>query len=539
MRQLTGLMFITIVTIVVAIAGCVDSPTRPDSAATPSFSADAADKTPSTITLEKIGTFAGGGAGAAEITAFDPVSKRLFVVNSTMGTVDVLDITEPSAPVKVGVIPVAAFGASANSVAAHNGVVAIAIEGHVKTGPGTVAFYRAPTLEPISSVTVGALPDMVTFSPSGRYVLVANEAEPDDSYLIDPEGSVSIIDATNVNRPTLRTATFAAFNGQADALRASGVRIYGSNASVAQDFEPEYIAVSADDRTAYVTLQENNALAIVDIATATVTSIVPFGYKNHSLPGNGIDASDRDNAINIRTWPVFGMYEPDAIAAYSVGGQTYLVTANEGDAREWLGTPGFVEEARVNSLSLNPNVFTDELCGGPCAANARLGRLTVTTTLGRNSETGQFDALYALGGRSFSIWTANGQQLWDSGDDLEQRTKSLPMVNFNASSTGNTIDDRSDNKGPEPEGVVLGRLGAKTFAFIGLERTGGVIVYDVSSPSGPTFVTYVNTREGAGGDLGPEGLAFIPAVQSPNKSPLLIVGNEISGTTAIFRIKLH
>lgn len=491
--------------------------------------------TPSTLTLEKIGTFAGGGAAAAEITAYDPESKRLFVVNGALGTVDVLDLANPAAPAKVATIAAAQFGPAVNSVAVHDGVVALAIEGMVKTNPGTVAFYRAADLRLVSSVAVGALPDMVTFAPSGRYLLVANEGEPNDAYTTDPEGSVSIIDVRDLATPTVRTVGFSAFNGQVDALRTAGVRIFGPNATVAQDLEPEYVALSADSRTAYVTLQENNAIAIVDVAGATVTRIVPLGYKNHVVTGFGLDASDRDGpAVNIRGWPVLGMYQPDAIAAYAAGGETYLITANEGDARDWAGLR---EEARVSTLPLDPSVFTDGVCGGPCNAAARLGRLTVTSRMG-GSPNG-FSGLYAFGARSFSIWNSRGEQVWDSGDQLEQRTASLPNVQFNASSTDNALDDRSDNKGPEPEGVAIARFGRKTFAFIGLERTGGVMVYDVTTPRNPAFVTYASSRIGAGGDLGPEGLAVIAADDSPSGKPLLIVGNEVSGTTAIFQINLQ
>jgi len=503
-----------------------------------------ADLTPSSITLSKIGEVAGGGVGAAEITAFDHVSRRVFIVNGALGTVDVADLGNPSAPVPVGSISVTAFGASANGVDAHNGVVAVAIEGPAKTSPGTVAFYDAATLSLISSVTVGALPDMITFDEEGRRVLVANEGEPNDAYTVDPEGSISIIDVTDISAPRVTTAGFAAYNGQADALRAKGVRIYGPNASVAQDLEPEYITVSEDGRTAWATLQENNAVAIIDVATATVTDIVALGFKNHDLPGNALDVSDRDGpnngpAIRIKRWPVLGMYQPDAIASYRVGGQTYLVTANEGDARDWQGTPGFQEESRVSALPLNPAIFTDKACDGRCSANSRLGRLTVTRTLGLNPATGQYDALYVLGARSFSIWSASGSLVWDSGDEFERRTASLAMVNFNASNTGNALDDRSDNKGPEPEGATIGRLGNRTYAFIGLERVGGIMVYDVSNPFGPRFMTYATSRNGSGGDLGPEGIEFVSAGQSPNGHPLLIVGHEVSGTTAIYQVNVQ
>lgn len=503
---------------------CDDSPTGSDSG-----------PTPATLTLEKIGAFAGGGAAAAEITAYDPASKRLFVVNGALGTVDVLDLANPAAPTRVSTLSAARFGASVNSVAVRDGVVALAIEAAVKTNPGTVAFYRAADLALVSSITVGALPDMLTFSPSGRYVLVANEGEPNDAYTVDPEGSVSIIDVRNLATPTVRGVGFSAFNGQVDALRTAGVRIYGPNATVAQDLEPEYVALSADGRTAYVTLQENNALAIVDVASAVVTRIVPLGYKNHDVAGSGLDASDRDGpAVNIRPWPVRGMYQPDAIATYTAGGETYLITANEGDARDWAGLR---EEARVSTLALDPAVFTDAACGGPCNAAARLGRLNVTNQTGNGR--GGFNGLFAFGARSFSIWNERGEQVWDSGDQLEQRTTSLPNVQFNASNTDNALDDRSDNKGPEPEGVVVARFGRKTFAFIGLERTGGVMVYDVTTPTAPVFVTYANSRNGAGGDLGPEGLAVVLADDSPSGKPLLIVGNEVSGTTAIFQINLQ
>lgn len=540
MRRLGSLLVVT--TFLGTTACGHDRPVAPrDGVARATLRSPASDPTPAAIELQKIGGYAGGGAGAAEVTAFDPVSDRLFVVNGALGTVDVLDLADPATPVRIATIDVSAFGASANGIAAHGGLVAVAIEGHVKTQPGTVAFYRATTLQLVSTVTVGALPDMLAFSPSGRLVVVANEGEPSDDYAVDPEGSVSVIDVRNANAPTVRTAGFAGFDGQASALRARGVRIFGPGASVAQDLEPEYVAIADDERTAWVTLQENNALAIVDLDAAVVRDVVPLGYKDHALPANAFDASDRDGpsngaAINIRPWPVLGMYQPDAIAAFSVQGQTYLVTANEGDARGWSG---FSEEARAGTLPLNAATYSATACGGSCTSNARLGRLTVTTANGRNPGTGLFDTLYVFGARSISIRRADGSLLWDSGDALERLTSSLPNVRFNAGHENNNLDDRSDNKGPEPEGVVTGQLGAKTFAFAVLERVGGIVAYDVTNPSAPALAAYVNSRSGTTGDLGPEAITFIPARQSPNKRPLLVVGHEISGTTAIYEVVLR
>lgn len=526
--------------------------------------APAPEQTPRLLTLEKIGGFAhSGGASSAEITAYDPLSKRLFVVNGALASIDVLNFSNPAAPTLISTISAASIGAglaNINSVAVFNGVVALAVEASPKTSNGVVAWIRASDLTVLGTDTVGALPDMLTFTPDGSHLLVANEGEP-NSYgqpdSVDPVGSVSVIALSGLGPNatgatllrTVSSAGFDAFNSQAASLRTAGVRIFGPGASVAQDLEPEYIAVSADSRTAYVTLQENNAVAIVDIASKRITDIKPLGFKNHNLAGMGMDVSDEDGGLNtnsgtpaIKIAPVLvkGMYQPDAIASYSVGGQTYLITANEGDAREYTG---FAEDQRVRAFcgapGLDPTVFSD-------AANqvldSNLGRLTVTTVpnggnTAKNSA-GQCTELYSFGARSFSIWNSAVTRVFDSGDELERRTQSLPNVAFNASNSNNTLDGRSTSKGPEPEGVTVATFGNKTFAFIGLERVGGVMVYDVSNPAAPSFVTYLNSRTEATGDRGPEGLTFIRASDSPNGQPLLIVGNETSGTTAVLQINL-
>lgn len=513
------------------------------------------DPTPTTLALEKIGGYNGGAAGAAEITAYDAASKRLFVVNGANGTVDVLDLAAPSAPKLLGTISVTTMGKTVNSVAVHDGLVALAIESAVKTDAGTVAFYNAADLKLINSVKVGALPDMLVFTPDGSKVLVANEGEPSGygvAGTTDPEGSVSVITVNRGGAPSVASADFRSFNGQEAALRAQGIRIFGPNASAAQDFEPEYITVSEDGKTAYVTLQENNAIAIVDVATAKVTSVKPLGFKDHNLAGFGMDASDEDGGTNtnsgtpvvkIGPQPVKGMYLPDAIASYTVDGKHYLLTANEGDARaDW---PGFNEETRIRAhctAGLDPSVFPN---AGNATFDSNLGRLRVTNTpngggsgnLGKNAA-GQCTELYTFGGRSFSIWDTDIKRVYDSGDEFERRTSALPNAKFNASNDNNNLEDRSASKGPEPEGVVVGKFGDKQYAFVGLERIGGVMVYDITRPASASFVTYLNTRDGDKGDLGPEGLTFIPANKSPNGKPLLIVGNEVSGTTAVMQVNL-
>ncbi len=498
------------------------------------------------FTLTPIGTHTNGAPynlSASEIVAHDPGTQRLYVVNGRDIRVDVLDINNPTTPTKVGQIELASYGRVVNSVAVKDGLIAIAVEANVKTDPGVVVFVNRDS-EVVRSITVGSLPDMVAFSPNGRWLLVANEGEANtynnfgsetNGPSVDPEGSVSIIDlAGGVADATVATAVFTAFTRE---TLPAGVRIYGPNATVAQDLEPEYIAISDDSTTAWVTLQENNALATVDIASGTVTSIAALGTKDHSLDGNGLDASDQDRAINIRPWPVKGLYLPDSVQALTFKGDTYLVMANEGDSREW---PGFREDVRLSTLTLDPTIFPD---AADLKLTNNLGRLTVSRMDGDTDGDGDFDEIYAYGARSFSIRRATGELVFDSGDELERVTAALFPTRFNVSNSNNTLENRSPAKGPEPEGIALGKVSGRTLAFVGLERFGGIAVYDVSDPFDVAIVSYVTTRNLNGsfnfdtaGDLGPEGVTFISAEDSPNGKPLLVVAHEVSGSTTIFQI---
>ncbi len=913
------------------------------------------------IALSHLGSYQSGilNQGGAEIVAYDPATQQLFVVNAQAATVDVLDISNPLAPVKAGEIDVKPYGAVANSVAARGGIIAVAVENREKTEPGKVVFFNNK-LQFLSQVTVGALPDMLTFTPNGRYVLVANEGEPSDAYTVDPEGSVSVIDlsggAAKLTQSRVRTADFLKFN---NAVLDPSVRIFGPDrskppgaiASVAQDLEPEYITVSQDSKTAWVTCQENNAIAEIDIESAAITRLNGLGFKDHLayeakahlfafspealppigttlagqeikmggfsglhfegidkktgrlrfvthtdrgpngeptgilrpfllpkftpeivrfeldrntgsmtlteriplkdsygtpltglpntaisndpnqayndevpvdldgqvlaidplgadlegividdrddsfwmvdeyrpsiyhfdrhgvlieryvpkgtaaavgepagtygkevLPGvlaqrrqnrgfeavafdsgklyafvqspirnpvslsngalggmtnirvvefdpasettrqfiyqmdnpnlgaglntradkigdavalgngeflvlerdddsvtsdratsdpvgsiekkvyrftlagatdvsafdgatvgvtgktvdqlnltemlaneivplgkalrvdlaktaynnvqkveglalidpwtiavindndfqvagasepvqlgiidirsQGLDTSDRDNKINIQPWLVKGMYLPDGIDSYRFKGETFLVLANEGDERDY---PGFSERTTVGAVKLDPTVFPNATF---LQNNLNLGRLRITNT--RGIVDGRYTELFAFGARSFSIRKTSGELVWDSGDDFEWITAMANPRWFNVSHDNNTFDDRSRSKGPEPEGVVMGKAYGRDYAFIGLERVGGVIVYDVSDPFAPVFVDYFNRRNftaaansPAAGDLGPEGLVFIKAEDSPTGKPLLVLGNEISGTTTILEV---
>lgn len=479
--------------------------------------------------------------GGAEIAAYDAATTRVFVVNLADVRIDVLDISNPANPFLTLTLPVGAYGSQANSVAVHDGVIAVAVEGAVKTDPGKVVFFNAFGVA-LAVVDVGALPDMLTFSPNGRFVLVANEGEPNQAYTIDPEGSISIIDLSggvdHVTNAQVTTAGFGAFNG---ATLDPGIRVYGPGATVAQDLEPEYIAISHDSRTAWVTLQENNALAMMDLVTKRVTDLIGLGVKNHQVAGHGLDASDQDGVNSIHRWPVSGLYQPDAIAAFEHRGESFLVTANEGDVREYDALPGGTEARRVSALTLDPIAFPS---AAALQASPALGRLNVTLFDGDTDGDGDYDRLFAFGARSFSVWNAAGRLVFDSGDALEQLTARRHPAGFNASNTNNIRDSRSDDKGPEPEGLTVARVFGRLYLFVVLERIGGIAVYEIVNPAAPTFVQYINVRDFSAapssvdaGDLGPEGVIVIPAEQSPAGIPLLVVANEVSGTTRIYGIR--
>ena len=452
-----------------------------------------------------------GDKGAAEITAFDPKTNRLFVVNNS-GTnqIDVVDFKNPAAPAKLTNINLASYGGKVNSLDVFDGKLAAAIESNDLQQPGKVVVFNTETYAEIKVIPVGALPDMVTFSLDGKFILTANEGEPNTTYTNDPEGSVSII--TVADNYSVVNLSFSKFAAQEEALKAKGLRIFGPGSSFAQDIEPEYITVSEDSKTAWVTLQENNAIAKINLQTKELTDLWPLGFKDYSKAANGIDPSDKDNAISFRSVPVFGIYQPDAIAVLTKNNIPYLFTANEGDAREYTA---LTEAKRVSAITLDPAVFTDATLKNP----ENLGRLNITTTLGNKD--GKYQALYSFGARSFSVWNGNnGAQLYDSGNELEKAINASKEVTYD--------DNRSDDKGVEPEGIDLGVINNKNIAFVGLERVDAVAVYNVTDPLAPVLLQTLKT-----GDA-PEGVLFIPAKSSPNKKSLLIVSSEEDGVIKIY-----
>ncbi len=468
-------------------------------------------------TFAEIASIDIGDVGAAEISAYDPYTGRLFVVNNgTVNKIDIIEISNNSTLKVVGSISMAPYGGAVNSVSIHNGKLAAAIESSNKTESGKVVVFNTIDQKELKVIPVGALPDMVTFSPDGRFIVTANEGEPNDAYTIDPVGTVSIISVED--NYSVTTLDFGAFAPQQASLMAKGLRIFGPKASFAQDMEPEYVTISEDSKTAWVTLQENNAIAKINLTSKSITNIFPLGFKDYNTDENGIDVSDQDNAVVLKKWPVKGIYQPDAIAVLESGGVPYLFTANEGDVREYTG---FAENRRIsaNAVVLDPTVFPN---AATLKQAAQMGRLNITTTLGDTDGDNDLDVLYSFGARSFSVWNGNdGNLLFDSKNDLEVRSIAAGVYD----------DGRSDDKGVEPEGIALGQVGGRKIAFVGMERVDAVAIYDVTNPTVPVFLQMVKC-----GDA-PEGVLFVAAHNSPVKKSLLIVSSENDGVIKVYAPK--
>ncbi|WP_238693620.1 choice-of-anchor I family protein [Micrococcus sp. HSID17245] len=525
------------------------------------------------VELTRAGTHETGvfGESAAEIPAFDAVSGRLFVVNAQRGAVDIMRLGADAAPVAQRTLSTEGLrtadgsvtdeGATVNSVAVSGGVMAVAVEAAEKTDHGWVVFFDTTTLRYLGGVRVGALPDSLAFSPNGAHVVVANEGEPADDFSVDPEGTISVVSVpknaqqfSRLTQDAVRTVDFRAYD--AGTALPAGVRVSGPDVAVpaghepagrvARNLEPEYVSIDPTGRTAYVSVQEANAVAVVDLKSATLTDLWALTPTDWSTEGV-LDVSDKDGGIELHHWPVYGLPMPDGIDTYRWHGQDLIVTANEGDGREW---GDYSDSERVSDLDLCAAEFPDAQA---LQKKGALGRLKVLTDLGDASVRGCHSSLTTLGGRSFSIYTADGTRLFDSAGMIEEQIArmvgagELPQWAFNADNDATPSgDSRSDDKGPEPESVVVGTIQGRTYAFVGLERVGGVMVFDISDPRNATYVDYVNDRDGdaAGddatvglGDMGAEGLAFVPAHESPSGSALLIVANEVSGSTTVYEVE--
>lgn len=457
-----------------------------------------------------------GGELAAEISAYDVETNRLFVSNNALGNrVDIIDIETPLTPTILDHIllkPWPDERLTINSLAVENHLLAVSVSATDPQDEGFVFIFNTKDFSRLAELRVGAMPDMVGFTPDGKYIVTANEGEPNETYTKDPEGSISIIDVSNDFKVT--TINFDGLENRKEELMAQGLRIFGPNASFSQDIEPEYVAFSNDSKYAYVTLQENNGIAKFDIEAQLLVDIYPLGYKDFMLAGNEIDICDNDE-INVNQWPIFGMYQPDALAFYNNGNEDFIITANEGDGRYY---EGYSETSRVNELMLDKQSFPESDKALTCDS---LGRLIVTTTLGDTDGDGDFDQLYTFGTRSFSIWSAkDGKLVFDSQNMVEQDL--IANSSF-------YDDKRSDDKGTEPESIIIGNVNETPILFVALERANALVTYDLTDPLHPKFLQVLETG------IGPEGILFVGKENSPNGKSLLIVSSEVDGKIKLYQ----
>lgn len=564
---------------------------------------------PRELDIAVVGRFNTGiyGQSAAEIVQFHKASKSAFAINAAQNRIEViplsaLPVTSVGSPVSDDSLASTAFTfpnsvtvknaagsditidlGEANSIAIYADMLAIAVAAPVKTDNGAVLFYSLSATGTgtfVKAVAVGALPDMLTFTPDGSKVLVANEGEPDTDYLADPEGSVSVISlsdgvpadlAATINLTSnmvfssdlLDEADYDTDAKRRALLQTAGVKFAGpAGTTVAQDLEPEYITVSSDSKKAWVSLQEANAIGILDLTDMTI-EVKALGLKDWSQ--YSMDYTNEDEVPSFRKLPgVYGLYQPDTIASYQWNGATFIVSANEGDSRDWDAYSEDIRAADIIDPDELNKTFSTELQAlyDATGGDDGLGRLKVTAALVDPDNDGVVEALYAYGGRSFSIWDQNINQVYDSGDDFGRISAAILGNNFNSAHTENKGDNRSDDKGGEPEAVDVGTIAGRTYAFIAQERSGDLFVYDVTNPFQAAFVSHYNNRnfdvefelddeladpcdnsEGMdctevplAGDLGPESVKFVAASDSPNGNPLLIVGNEVSGSVTVYQV---
>lgn len=500
------------------------------------------------LDLKKIGSYISGisnpDGGVAEIVSYDIVKNKAWVVNGTTGMLDILDLDNmEDGKINATSLNIKALAEEVNpgffygdmtsvSVCSDLKLVAVALQAEDYDAAGYVGILNTDG-EMLAMIEAGIQPDMVTFTPDGSKILAANEGEPRNGYgedITDPVGSVTIIwlNAADPASSSHRNIGFEEFDEKREELVSSGVMLTRGNLP-SVDLEPEYI--DCDNDTAYITLQEANAVAILDLVSGTYRGVYSLGYQDLSLEENALDLIG-DGAYAANTYPdALAAYMPDGICGYESNGKTYLVTANEGDAREWgngeAGT-AFCNEIKETLIAAD----------GTEAEKVRVMDPEVTDGLPEGKAV-------LFSSRSFSIFRVdeNGlTQVFDSGKDFEELSNKFLSEYFNCSNDDNDCDSRSPKKGPEPESVTVGTVGNDLYAFIALERIGGIMAYRIDTESETaTFVNYINTRdfsENPGeaepfltSDVAPEGLYFIP------ERGILLAAFEVSGTVSAYSVE--
>lgn len=486
--------------------------------------------------------------GVMEIVAYNPAVGKSYAVNGQTGVLTMIstqNISNSTTVDELSGIDIDvksliedesfAYGDMTSVAVSPDGkLVAVAVQAESYSANGRAVVFLCNedgTLEFYKSIETGVQPDMITFTPDGTKILTANEGEPREGYTeesVDPMGTVTVVNTGDYNAVTVDFTKYD--DAQSRQSLADKNVIIKKNTAPSVDFEPEYIAVS--DEFAYVSLQEANAVAVLDLNSLNFKDVYSVGFEDYSF--TPVDIDKKDEHYNPETYESLrGIRMPDGISLADINGEQYIITANEGDSREWTDY--------LNEDERNFGKGKTSPTGKITAENSGLtGKVVFFDTSDYDGLDENYD--YLFGGRSFTIFkvTENGLvEVFTSSDDFEKLTATYFKDNFNCSNDDIAIDDRSGKKGPEPETVVTGKVGEKTYAFIALERIGGIMVYDITDAENPEYVNYINSRDFSSeicGDVSPEGLCFVPSEKSADANAYLIAACEVSGTVAVYSL---
>lgn len=290
--------------------------------------------------LRLAATWESGAGGGDESLGYQAATRRLAVGNGALGRVRVLSLADPAAPEQIADLDLALpAGHSLNGIDFHPSANLIAVVVAAPgDAPGEIWLLDADSGAVRASYPAGIDPDGIHFSPDGRRLAVPNEAEnyrraAGGGYVSAP-GSVTVVElgealgrgrAVQVPLPPLPMGHGLTVESDQRLLKRE---VDGREVEIPFDsgdpahLEPEHAAFAPDGATVYVSLQENNGVAVIDVASGSLSGVYALGAVEHAA-----DLEDDGEVDFSETLTAFR--EPDQIAVTTDG--RYLVTADEGD----------------------------------------------------------------------------------------------------------------------------------------------------------------------------------------------------------------